>query len=437
MKNYDAAVIGGGISGLIAAIDLARAKKSVILLEKSSRVGGRAITVNKNGALFNLGGHALYLGGEAYPILQQLGVSLQGGKPSASGVAIWQNGIVPLPGDALKLLSSRLLTLSGKMEFGRFMIKLGKMDTAAMGNISLREWAEQEIRDPMVRHLFYALCRTSTYSKDIDYQRVGPAVRQVQLALKSGVLYLDGGWQTIVDQLRVQAVKAGVTVLNNKKVSQIRHDNGSVCGLLLDDQEVLNVSRIISTLSPNETSRLFTGAEQTALRSWTEDARPIMAACLDLSLRRLPVPGRQLAMGIDQPVFFTNHSRSSKLSGNGEQVVHLIQYNGTGESDPREDERKLEQTMNLLHPHWQKEVVARQYLPNITVVHDYMHIGRRDPMPGPAVAGIEGLYVAGDWASHGEMLADAAAASARRASIQLLKELSAAGESLVPESVFS
>ncbi|MBW7459920.1 dehydrogenase, partial [Paenibacillus sepulcri] len=163
----------------------------------------------------------------------------------------------------------------------------------------------------------------------------------------------------------------------------------------------------------------------------------IMAACLDLSLGRLPVPGRQLAMGIDQPVFFTNHSRSSKLSDNGEQVVHLIQYNGTGESDPREDERKLEQTMNLLHPHWQKEVVARQYLPNITVVHDYMHIGRRDPMPGPAVAGIEGLYVAGDWASHGEMLADAAAASARRASIQLLKELSAAGESLVPESVFS
>jgi phytoene dehydrogenase-like protein len=210
MKPYDVAIIGGGISGLVAAIDLAMANKSVIVLEKSAQMGGRAITINKNGSRFNLGGHALYRSGEAYAILQQLNLKLEGGTPPSSGMGIWRNQLVPLPGDLLKLLSSRLLSMAGKIELGRLMLSLGKWDAAAIANISLREWSEQAISDPMVRHIFYALCRTATYSRDLDYQQAGSVVRQVQRSLKEGVLYLHGGWQTIVDQLRELAIRNGV-----------------------------------------------------------------------------------------------------------------------------------------------------------------------------------------------------------------------------------
>ncbi|MDQ0917087.1 FAD-dependent oxidoreductase [Paenibacillus sp. V4I5] len=55
MKQFDTAIIGGGIAGLVAAIDLARAGKSVVLFEKDSQLGGRAISVKKNGAIFDLG----------------------------------------------------------------------------------------------------------------------------------------------------------------------------------------------------------------------------------------------------------------------------------------------------------------------------------------------------------------------------------------------
>jgi phytoene dehydrogenase-like protein len=104
-------------------------------------------------------------------------------------------------------------------------------------------------------------------------------------------------------------------------------------------------------------------------------------------------------------------------------VMHLIKYNGSGQSDPMADERMLEQTMSLLHPGWEKEIVARQYLPNIAVVHDYVHLGRTNLLPGPNVPEIRGLYVAGDWASHGEILLDASAASAGRAARRILMEL--------------
>ena len=44
MKQYDAIVIGGGHNGLVTAAYLARAKKSVLVLERRPRVGGAAVT---------------------------------------------------------------------------------------------------------------------------------------------------------------------------------------------------------------------------------------------------------------------------------------------------------------------------------------------------------------------------------------------------------
>ncbi|MFC5652509.1 phytoene desaturase family protein [Paenibacillus solisilvae] len=422
MRKVDTAVIGGGMAGFLAAVELSKANKSVVLLEKSGQFGGRAMTVNKKGALFNLGGHALYRGGEAYAMLQEFGVKLDGGVPLAAGSAIWRDSLVPLPGDPLTLLTSKLLSLPEKFAFGRFMIRLGRLNAAAMPAVSLRVWAESEIRLPMVRHLFYALCRTATYSRDIDYQLTGPVIQQIQRSLKSSVLYIDGGWQSIIHALRGLAEAGGVTVLNHQHVREIEYDN-RVRKLRMECGDTLEVDKVISTLSPAETIKLLRGdAEHTALHRWAAQARPITAACLDLCLRKLPVAGRHFAIGIDQPVFFTNHSRAAKLSGDGSVVVHLIKYNGPGRSDSALDRALLEDTMSQLHPGWQKEVVAEQYLPHITVAGDHMHTGRTDLRPGPAVPEIGGLYAAGDWASHGEMLVDAAAASARRAVQQLLRE---------------
>lgn len=86
-----------------------------------------------------------------------------------------------------------------------------------------------------------------------------------------------------------------------------------------------------------------------------------------------------------------------------------------------DDQEQLENTMELLHPNWKREVVAQQYLPKITVVHDFPHIDRVEK-PGPNIPGMPGVYVAGDWAGHDEILADAAVASGKRAALHILKQ---------------
>jgi phytoene dehydrogenase-like protein len=185
----------------------------------------------------------------------------------------------------------------------------------------------------------------------------------------------------------------------------------------------MNVPQVIAAIPPTDLRRLVRDADQTAITRWVNEARPITAACLDLCLKKLPAANRHFALGIDQPVFFSNHSRAATLTENGTIVVHLIKYNDFTGSSSKSDEKLLEQTMDLLHPNWRQEVVARQYLPAITVAHDYAHVGRTVPQPGPVVPEIRGLYVAGDWAGHNELLADAAAASAKRAADALLQQL--------------
>ncbi len=61
MKKYDVLIIGGGVAGLMAGIELSKNNKKVILLEKENMVGGQCKTeVLKSGDetyRFDYGGH--------------------------------------------------------------------------------------------------------------------------------------------------------------------------------------------------------------------------------------------------------------------------------------------------------------------------------------------------------------------------------------------
>ncbi|MDR6226714.1 phytoene desaturase family protein [Desmospora profundinema] len=420
MKPYDVVVVGGGVSGLAASVYLAQEGYSVVVLEKSDQLGGRAITVKKGGALFNLGGHALYREGEAYQILGELGVMLPGGVPDTKGMAIWKNRLYPIPSGPLSFLTSPLLSAYGKMDFVRFLIRLNRTDPQTLALMSLQEWAEKEIRDPMARHLFYAICRIVTYSNDRSRLPADVVYKQLTQSLKGGVFYVDGGWQTIVRGLRNQAVQLGVSIRNRHSVTSIEPMEEKL-RIRLTDGGTMEAPTVLTTVGPEQTYRMVKEADRTALGLWKQKARPLMAACLDLGLKRLPKPNHHLAIGLDQPIFFTNHSRASSLSEDGTIVVHLIQYLDEEIGNPKANERQLEQIMDLLHPGWRNEVVARQYLPQIAVMNDMPRVGER-MLFGPTVPEVPGLYIAGDGAGHGEMLADAALASAKRAALEILQK---------------
>ncbi|MFF2447190.1 phytoene desaturase family protein [Neobacillus sp. NPDC058068] len=422
MNNFDVAIIGGGLAGLTAANFLARDGKKVVVLEKSNRLGGRAMTNNKNGVLMNLGAHGLYLEGKAMKILTELGISLSG-KDAAKSVqiqGIWKNAVYTIPTDFSSILSSSLLSWKAKIVFSKLMLKLMKGNIDSIPDVSLSDWAEAEISDPMVRHIFYSLCRLTTYISAPTLQSAKPVLKQVKRGL-NGVLYVDGGWETIIQKLKKQALGAGVEFNYSKNVIEIEHHEQSQ-SIRCSDGELYNVPDCIITAPPKEALKMIKGSDYTSLRTWAEQAIPVTASCLDLGLKKLPNPHNQFALGLDQSLFFTNQSRAAKLSEDGTIVVSLVKYHNPLDQSvhPHADKEQLEAAMDLLHPDWRKEVVEQQFLPKISVVHDFPHM-KRSENPGPAIPQMKGIYIAGDWGGHEEVLADAAVASGKRAALQILK----------------
>ncbi|MED0989338.1 phytoene desaturase family protein [Bacillus nitratireducens] len=423
MNTFDVAIVGGGLAGLTASIYLAKAGRKVIVLEKSSRFGGRGMTINKNGICMNLGAHALYRGGAAFLTFNELGLNLPGGMPSTKAHGIWKGDVFTIPTDFRSILSTPLLSWSAKVQFSRLMIHLGRLDVGKVQKMSLSTWAENEIKDPMVRNIFYALCRTTTYTFAPTIQLASSVLKQIQLSMKEGVLYVDGGWETIITNLREIANTSGVQFLSKKHVLKIEHCEGKQRIHCFDD-EVFEADEVIVTTPPKEACKIIKGAEGTSLHRWSEQSVSVTVAALDIGLRRLINPTHQFALGLDQPIFFTNQSRAAKLSEDGAIVVSLIKYHNPmlEINHFHDDQEQLENTMELLHPNWKREVVAKQYLPKITVVHDFPHIERVEK-PGPNIPEMPGVYVAGDWAGHDEILADAAVASGKRAALHILKQL--------------
>src|SRR5262249_59125084 len=105
----DVAVVGGGLGGLTTATYLARAGRSVVVLERATAVGGRAATHVRSGFHLNQGPHALYRSGEGARVLAELGVAWSGGVPPVTGgMAVSGDRCHALPGGFLSLATTGL-----------------------------------------------------------------------------------------------------------------------------------------------------------------------------------------------------------------------------------------------------------------------------------------------------------------------------------------
>ncbi len=182
MIRTDVIVIGGGLSGWIAAVCAAKGGKRVVLVEKAKRFGGRARSVRRGDVQLNLGAHAAYTAGELVRTLGDLGIRVTGGAPDPNGYGSWGGGLYKLPASPRSLLASPLLSLRGKFELARLMVRIRTID-GCLPEEPLGVWAESHIREPMVRNFFYALARTTTYVYDPDHQVAGPVLRQLKHVL--------------------------------------------------------------------------------------------------------------------------------------------------------------------------------------------------------------------------------------------------------------
>ncbi|WP_371878737.1 phytoene desaturase family protein [Conexibacter sp. DBS9H8] len=414
MKTDETIVVGGGIAGLMCAAKLANAGRRVTVLEASAALGGRAATYEEQGYRLNFGGHALYWPDEKR--LRAVGVRISGGHLRADrGSVLWRGELSawPLP----PRVGRSALGVTERAALLRVLAGVLTRHPERLTDQSAADWIDAHSRTPGVAGMLGALLRLSSYGARLDAMPAEIAVGMVRAAAVRPVRYLDGGWVSIVDGLAARVRAGGGRIETSTRVTGLLGEEQVRGVCIADGTERLAGSVVLAGLSPTRTDRLLANVGGALPPTATVTGGRVTAACLDVALRRLPAGAISFALGLDEPLYLSTHSRYATLAPGEGAVVHLMRYDDGQPQSDTEMRGHLERLFDLAQPGWRDELIHARFAPRMIVDHLL-------PVPGAGLAsrpditdaGVAGVILAGDWVGPagwlvGSSLASGAAAA--------------------------
>ena len=277
--DCDALVIGGGIAGLSAALELRRRGVDALLLEAGPEPGGHFRAERRDGYLFPWGPHAVPgFAHEAFELVERLGLSdLLVPAREASRRLVWLNGRrVALPSGPGSFLTSPFLSLGGKL---RLMSEpWRRAPLPANPHESVSEFFGRRLGEEAVRNLIapfvsgiYAgdpeqLEARSAFPKLVGWERAaGSLVRGALAARKAartegapktprrrGLWSFAGGLAELADAV---AARLGESVRCSSPVRSLVEDGE---GWLVETEgDALRTRRIVLAVPPADLARLL------------------------------------------------------------------------------------------------------------------------------------------------------------------------------------
>lgn len=401
-------VVGAGLGGLLAAVTAAEAApRGRVVVVDPHPPGGRARVDDRAGFTFNRGPRALYVRGSADRALRSVGVDTGHGGPASlrNAIAVHRGQAHRFPGQPLDAARTTLFTAREKAQMARTLAALWRAGADETEGRSLADWLDRRSVDGVVRDFAEALVRVATYADAPETFAAGPALANARAGVSPGVRYLDGGWQSLVDQLLAIAARRGVEVVQ-ASVREVRPSGGRVA-VVTDGPTWDAAGVVIAAGGPDAAAALLPARPA----SWGELAPPVTAACLELGIRGVPV--HPFALGIDEPVYGSTHSPPADLAPEGHAVVHLMRYQPVGDEVPAAEQRarleRLARQMGIAPD----AVVEERFLARMVVTGTLPHPATGGLAGRPAVAVPEhpGVFLAGDWVGPTGLLLDAVAAS--------------------------
>jgi phytoene dehydrogenase-like protein len=398
-------VVGGGLAGLTAALELARARVPVTVLEGRAHPGGRARSTGPDGYALNLGPHALATAGPGTRVLERLGIDLPGRRPPLVRARLLVDGRIVAPLDRRRG--------AGGLRAGPALGRLAMTARRGDPDGSIAGWLARSLPDERARGTATVLARLATYADSFDAQ----AADMLAEALRGGgVRYLHGGWGAMVARLRAAALAAGADLASRVAAGTVERSGDRWRVTTVDGVPFEADAVILANGGPHHARSLLADDGRDVLDTWIRRATPIRMACLDVALSHRP-DGPSGVFGVDEPLYLSVQSDTSRIAPDGGAVVQVARFLPAGEHAPAATRDRLEALLDQALPRWRDAVVRARYLPGLTVTHDagLVATGGRRGRPGPAVPGAPGLFVAGDWVGTRGTLSQASIASASAA----------------------
>ena len=281
MPRTRVAVIGAGMGGLAAAIDLAAAGMEVTLLERAPAPGGKMRQIEVDGQKIDAGPTVFTMRWVFESLFADAGASLDGAirlQPAATLARhAWAGGATldlfadrDRAADAIGTFAgakdaagyrsfctqaARIYrTLEGPFIKSRRPSPAELVRAAGLFRASRLKpfqtlWAAvaAEFQDPRLRQLF---ARYSTYCGTSPY--VAPATLMLVAHVEQeGVWYLDGGMHALAVAMAALAGSKGATVRYGVHVREITVGNGRVTGVRLDNGEQVATDAVVMNGEPS------------------------------------------------------------------------------------------------------------------------------------------------------------------------------------------
>jgi phytoene dehydrogenase-like protein len=371
MRSETVTIVGGGLGGLVAAIECATAGRRVVVHEAGRELGGRARSLD-GPYKANYGPHAIYTDGPLTPWLKAEGILPPLRRPPSTGLRFRSNnkvGRLPAAG------ASALTRLCRN---------------TAPAEADFRTWASSRASERAVQT---AIGLLSLPMFEADPGRIsaamGASVLRRLVVHGTAVRYVQGGWSTMVDALVARARERGVEFHTSSFISEIPS------------------GRVIVATNRDSAERLLgeplAGGEGTT------------TATLDLGLAGRRSRNRFACLDVDEHVWASRYSVADpSLAPAGHDLIQCHAGLRSGESQD-EAVARIEAVVDHAFDGWREDERWRR------VMRIENGSGALDP-PGttwrdrPAIDRGNGVFIAGDWVAAPGLLSEVSFNSAREAS---------------------
>jgi phytoene dehydrogenase-like protein len=196
-------VVGGGLAGLIAAVECAERGEDVELFEATSLLGGRARSTTGDFAA-NHGPHVVYGDGELWRWLDARGLAEPAKKAPLRGIRIRYGGALHHAPPVAALRALRVFR------------------DAAPDELALREWVTGEA-GPEVAEAASRMCHVFTFDHDPGRLAASFCVERARRAysLPVSVRYVVGGWGAMIERIAGRARSLGVRITLSTRIDAL------------------------------------------------------------------------------------------------------------------------------------------------------------------------------------------------------------------------
>ena len=360
-------IVGAGIAGLSAAIHASSFGHHVVLLEKSSRIGGRGTSQNVDGFSLHYGPHLLDKKGPFYQLCHKLSrtkISLQ-----------------PLRLDKIEAVGHGLIRPTGNIK---------------QAAENLRALRNQEATNPYFQAISFL---TNWGGRDNEKRRK---------SLRKGKLCISNeGWIGLVGRLGAALDEIGVLIETNCEVANI--NKNKVC--LTDGREV-ECDAVILACGVNMAKQLLETVDEDLSKQEFAAISKITASFIEAGLTSKPMSGKHAIVDSNKKMaVFDNIAIQPRLGASGSHIS-AIAVGGLNGADKvyqsaKQRSAKLADFLDNYISGWQDNIVTDLRQSSIIVSYQGSVDG--------SIFAKNNILLAGQWVSSDYVLSDAAADTGKSA----------------------